>query len=125
MTQRALVYPKTAPMHSDFAQEFVARRFGSAVASVLMEVLPRYQRGPKKGLPKGVLHWRKCEKGGWYRTGPSYYDSPTGYVMRPGSHHLRVKLGYDEDSETLLDEAANATDEMRIQALREWAERCA
>jgi hypothetical protein len=117
MTHRALVTQKSAPIYSDFARPFLERHFSPAVVAALFETLPRYSRGPRKGLLRGYVHWVKCERGGWYRTGPSYYDTPTGHVMRPGSHKIRVCMDRDPQSRCVLDQEANATDEMRIAAI--------
>lgn len=98
MTQYAQIETKSAPLSSDFARDFMTRRWGAEFTAAVLERMPRYQRGPKKGTVKGRLFWTKCTRGGWQRTGPSYHGSPQGRVVTPGSGNLRIALGYDDTS---------------------------
>lgn len=100
MTHYATIETKSAPLSSDFARDFMARRWGDDFTAAVYEAMPRYQRGPRKGEIKGRLFWTKCTRGGWKRTGPSYHGSPQGHVVTPGSSDLRIGLGYDCPSET-------------------------
>lgn len=83
---------KDAALASDFAREFMVRHFGQQAADAIYEVAPKYQRGPKKGQPKGWVMWTKCTKGGWVRTGAYDGDAQrgNGYVLAPGTHDVRV-----------------------------------
>ena len=90
MTQYATRFRKSAPLHSDFAKSFVERRFGPVVAKALYEALPLFKRGPRKGLVKGYIHWRKVEKGGWVKDGPGYC---VGHVVRPGTQDVEIRTG--------------------------------
>jgi hypothetical protein len=89
MTVRARYFHKYAPLHSDFAKDFVKRRFGEAATEKIYSLLPVYSKGPRKGLVKGWVAWIKCESGGWVNQG-HYYDSPVGYVMYPGTHKVTI-----------------------------------
>lgn len=90
---------KYAPLLSDFARDFVTRKWGPELASIIFEECPRYVRGPKKGQPKGWVKWDKCTKGGWFRTGPNYYGEPgtNGYVMAPGVQNVRIVFAFEAD----------------------------
>lgn len=116
---------KNSPLASDFAREFVARQFGQQAADQIYAALPKYQRGPSKGQPKGWVLWTKCLKGGWVRKGPYDHDAQraSGYVMAPGTHDIRIMLvhpAYAQDKTYTLDAGdrrSNETDE-------QWATRC-
>lgn len=121
MTHRAEYYIKTAPLSSDFAREFLGRRYGEALTSEIYAALPKFTRGPRKGLVKGFVRWIKCTKGGWMRTGPSYYGTPTGQVLTPGTHRVEVMLSLEAEtyhvfSPTAL--ASSLTHEQLVNAFR-------
>lgn len=109
--QYAVVERKVAPLYSEFARSFLERHFSPAVIVALYERVGTYSRGPRKGLAKGYVHWLKCSVGGWHR------DDGRGGVLIPGTHQVRVHLTNDYHSTCVLDETANATDEMRIDAI--------
>lgn len=90
--QRAVAEPKFAPLNSDFARSFVARHFGQAAADAIYEALPKITRGKNKGQVKGLVLWTKCSVGGWYRGDNQGWNDggPSGYVLRPGSHKVRI-----------------------------------
>jgi len=115
MTTYAKVFPRTAPLHTDFAREFVSRRVGLAVTTHLYQRLPAYKRGPRKGLVKGEVHWRKCESGGWYAD-PD--DFGRRGVIYKGASPIKVIL---DGVGTLLDESALTctTDADRIKWINE------
>lgn len=72
---------KTAKLSQDFGESFARRIFGDET----VDSLPRFVRGPRKGKLKGFIGWKKCVKGGWFKTGPGYYqDTNSGYIMKPG-----------------------------------------
>ena len=122
MPPRANYENKSAPIYADFVRPFLERRFDKAVIDTLFENLPCYSRGPRKGMLKGYLFWKKCHSGGWITTGQAYGDGPgsaQGYVMRPGTHHLIVRLGRSEGDLILLDEKSNTTDDLRIKGIKE------
>lgn len=87
MTTYARTIDRYAPLSSDFARDFVERRFGKAAAEVIYETAPKFTRGPRKGLPKGYVLWTKCESGGWFRPNPG---SSYGHVLKPGTHRVRI-----------------------------------
>lgn len=51
---------RTADLSTDFGREIAEKWFPGMV-----EGLPRYVRGKKKGKLKGCVSWRKVTKGGW------------------------------------------------------------
>lgn len=93
--QIARAVERYADLNEDFGRQFVERRWGAELAAQIFERMPRYQRGPKKGQLKGWVRWLKVEVGGWQRTGPAYHGTPTGRVLTPGSHDVRVCLDFE------------------------------
>lgn len=64
-------------MSNDFIENFARRYFGDEV----VDSLPRYVRGKRKGQIKGMLQWSKVAKQGWCRTGGRDNDGyATGFV---------------------------------------------
>lgn len=90
--QRATLETKSAPLVSDFAREFMTKRWGADIADVILIGMPSYKQGSRQGQRKGWLVWTKCTVGGWARVGNSL-----GGVMRPGSYNLRVGFGQHAD----------------------------
>ncbi len=81
--QYAVVEHRCVAMSTDFSQTLVAEKFGPEV----LARLPLYSRGPRKGLPKGYLCWRKCTVGGWSRMRQC--------VVYPGTSEWCVRLAVD------------------------------
>lgn len=52
---------KEAWLSGEFGESYARHIFGDA----LVNGLPRYQRGQRKGQIKGKIAWRKITKGGW------------------------------------------------------------
>lgn len=64
-------------MSNDFIENLARRYFGDEV----VDSLPRYVRGKRKGQLKGMLRWSKVAKQGWCRTGGRDNDGyATGFV---------------------------------------------
>jgi hypothetical protein len=112
MTTRAKVELKRAALHTDFAREFVTRRLGQVVADHLYSLLPTYRSGPRKGLVKGYVNWKKFISGGWYNNP----DTGRGGVVYPGSGYITVSL---PKIGTVADEQSNADDEGRLRWISE------
>lgn len=96
MVQRARVTRRCAALHTNFARSFVERRFGAAVTAAVYEAFPTFQRGPRKGLVKGYVHWLKCLEGGWYAAGQG------GHVVRPGISEVCLRTGLDTLSTQII-----------------------
>lgn len=79
----AVITTKSAPLAYEFGQTLAKKYFGDEA----LENLPKYVRGAKKGQPKGRIHWRKVERGGWVSEG--------GYDDRYGMHngHVETRVG--------------------------------
>lgn len=90
MTNYARVEKKIAKLSTDFGYKVAVEKFGQA----LVDAMPTYSRGPRKGKPKGALCWTKCERGGWVGKG-SDGCQPLGHVARPGSSDWRLTLSPD------------------------------
>ena len=106
MTTRAkLSATRTADLASDFGRELTEKWF----PGVKIDHFPKFTKGPRKGLPKGTLHWVKAESGGWY--------GPLG-VVRPG---VIAKALVDDKNRVLIAikaESWNAFDWFRDQLFR-------
>jgi hypothetical protein len=80
MTQRAKLKTNVAPIASEFGENLARKWFGDDV----VDEMPRYVRGDKKGQFKGWLKWTKVIEGGWQRTGPATAECDyNGRVLYP------------------------------------------
>jgi hypothetical protein len=106
MTVYARYETKSAPLSSDFARSFVERRFGNA--DLIYSLLPKFTRGPRKGLVKGYVTWIKCDRGGWARL-----NGALGQVLVPGTHDVQICVSSDASRgfEERSHHASNLTDE--------------
>jgi len=78
----AVTETKTASLSQEFGEGFARRIFGDEA----VDALPRFTRGPRKGKIKGLIGWKKCTRGGWFKTAPGHFqETHTGYVMKPGT----------------------------------------
>lgn len=94
MTQRAAIEYKGGYMSSEFIEGMARRYFGNEV----VDGLPRYVRGKRKGQLKGRLDWEKVTTGGWVKTGPYDHDGmrASGYVERRVGKVIKVDLSLPE-----------------------------
>ena len=83
MTNYAEFTYRDAPLASDFGLDFARSYFSAEI----IESLPRYVRGPKKGLLKGSVEWERCTRGGWVRRG-----NGEGYVCNAVGRIVEVRL---------------------------------
>lgn len=97
-TSYAVFKQNRAYLSSDFGENMARRYFGDE----LIDSLPRYVRGKRKGLIKGSIWWKKVEKGGWVKTGRYNFEDmeATGYVESRVGNVIKVELcrpakGYD------------------------------
>lgn len=74
---------KSAPLAYDFGINLAKLHFGEDV----FNDWPKYVKGPKKGLPKGRIYWKRVVSGGWVSEG--------GYDDRYGMHngHVETRVG--------------------------------
>lgn len=73
----AAYYSRHGWMSNDFIENMARRYFGDE----LVDSLPRYVKGKRKGQLKGLLQWSKVTKQGWCRTGGRTDDGhATGFV---------------------------------------------
>lgn len=86
MVQYATIVERSAALSTEFGQKFLVAQFGEERAQAIYEVLGQYKRGPRKGLQRGYVHWKKCTVGGWVKTGAYDHGSMTasGHVQKPG-----------------------------------------
>lgn len=87
MTHYASIVSRFASLSTDFGEQMARKYFGDEV----VDKLPRYVRGAKKGKFKGELSWKKVDKGGWVRT-RGYMGESDGYVERRTNKVIEVVL---------------------------------
>ena len=76
-------------LSGDFGESMARRYFGDEI----VDSMPRYVRGKRKGKLKGQIGWRKVTRGGWVRTGPYCEDyGASGYVERRVGKIIEVGL---------------------------------
>lgn len=63
MTTYARIINRTSYLSTEFGESYARRLFGDYA----VDQLPRYVKGKRKGLLKGLLCWSKAETGGWQR----------------------------------------------------------
>lgn len=119
MVQYAKLESKSAALSGEFGQSFLKRRFGDDLAAYILETLPKFSRGPRKGLIKGYIHWTKCNEGGWFRSGPSYHGSPVGRVIYPGTRDVFISLYSDPCAPHLFDDPADQPSSLTLDELKE------
>jgi len=89
MTHLAQFKEGHAYISGEFGESMARRYFGDEV----VDSMPRYVRGKRKGQLKGQISWKKVVRGGWVRTGR--YDEnygPSGYVERRLNQVIEVEL---------------------------------
>ncbi len=110
---------RSAALTGEFGMKILREKFPDIADEILIR-LGVYSRGPRKGLQKGYVHWRKVTEGGWnYRL---------GFVEFPGSSQWRVLDGPDANysvniSAAILQERVTAEEAKRAaewEALPEW-----
>jgi hypothetical protein len=89
MTQRATIEHRDGYMSSEFIEGMARRYFGNEV----VDGLPRYVRGKRKGQLKGRLEWQKVTEGGWVNV---YGAAGNGYVERRIGKVIKVELNLPE-----------------------------
>lgn len=75
MTHRATIATKHVFGINEFWEERARAWFGDEA----VDSLPRFVRGKRVGQIKGVIEYRKVERGGWVSQG-NYHGSAVGYV---------------------------------------------
>ena len=74
-------------LSSEFGENYARKLFGD----VIVDSLPRYVRGKRKGLLKGYIEWRKCVAGGWVKTGRRSEDDY--YAGAPAIGYVESRIG--------------------------------
>jgi len=78
---------KRAVLSEDFGRELLAKKFTDDGAAMVFAMFGNVSRGPRKGKPRGFIHWTKVTRGGW-----NYAEQR---VERPGSYGYHVSLDYE------------------------------
>ena len=100
---------KQAYLSGEFGESMARRYFGDE----LVDAMPRYVRGKRKGLLKGQIVWRKVERGGFVITALNEGDGPSGYVERRVGKVIEARLEHCEWGREPVEVAK-----------REWPEDC-
>lgn len=104
MTKTHLAQLKTghAYISGEFGESMARRYFGDEV----VDSMPRYVRGERKGQLKGQISWTKVVRGGWVRTG-AYDDNygPSGYPERRVNQIIEVELSIPQWREDAIEVA--------------------
>lgn len=84
MTNYAQIETKTCRIETEFGEDLARKWFGNEI----VDSLPRFVRGPKKGKIKGFLSWQKIVKGGWVRgyQGEGYVETRVGWTINRQIH---------------------------------------
>lgn len=90
MTNYAHIADRSAFLFTEFGEQLARKWFGDKI----VDDLPKYVRGKKKGKPKGVITWSKIERGGWVRG----YDYEDGYVETRVGHIFDRKIHHAEST---------------------------
>jgi hypothetical protein len=90
MAREPLFETRHAKLSEDFGYDYAVRLFGRTA----IESLPKLERGPNKGKPKGFIHWKKAMTAGYSRN----YCQP----VKPGT---MVRAWIGEHMGTLEDNA--------------------
>lgn len=76
---------KKASLDSEFGYSKAIEWFGEE----LVGSLPKYVRGPKKGMPKGFIVWKKVVRGGWVKTfGGGYVENRVNAIIERKLHKM-------------------------------------
>ena len=85
----ALIAQRTANLSSDFGAKMAERYFTEETISQLGQ----FVKGKKKGKSRGLIRWKKVERGGWVRTTPATISGDsTGYVENRVGSVIEVEL---------------------------------
>lgn len=103
MTNLAETQCNQAYLSGEFGESLARRYFGDE----LVDTMPRYVRGKRKGQLKGQIKWKKVTRGGWVRTGAYDVDhGPSGYVERRVNKIISAVLSipqWREDDEVIAE----------------------
>lgn len=87
----AVIERKCAALSGEFGMAMLRRHFADD-ADAILAALGAYSRGPRKGLPRGYVHWEKVVEGGF-----DYRDGERCVVNQRGARRWRVLDGADAD----------------------------
>lgn len=81
----AVIEERSAWLSTEFGETLARKYFGDKV----VDDMPRYVRGKRKGQIKGKITWLKVESGGWVRT---IYSDVFGDIDGWGVERRRGKI---------------------------------
>lgn len=102
MANHAKFETRTAYLSGEFGEAMARRYFGDE----LVDSMPRYVRGKRKGLLKGQIKWCKVKQGGFVITGLNEGEGPSGYVERRVGKVIDARLQHCEWGQKPVDAAA-------------------
>ena len=96
MTQYARIETRSRWLSQEFGEGYARRIFGDE----LVDAMPRYVRGQRKGQLKGKIEWMKVARGGWVSAGVAGY----GHVENRSGSVIAARLILPEfrGSDTVL-----------------------
>lgn len=101
MTNYASITPRDAKLCTEFGEMIARKWFGDK----LVDSLPTYSRGPRKGKIKGLVTWNKVNRGGWVRGGydGGYAENRVGQCIDRRLNKLESSRYGDCAGELVLD----------------------
>lgn len=92
MGRGARIELRSAALSGEFGMKMLREKF-VADADAILARLGVYSRGPRKGLPRGYIHWEKVVEGGFD------YRVERRTVVRRGTQEWRVLENANPDSD--------------------------
>lgn len=87
MTNYAVIDFNSAKLSTEFGEKIARKWFGDKI----VDEMPRFVKGPRKGALKGVVTWKKVVRGGWVRGGDyesGYVENRVGHIFDRELRHL-------------------------------------
>jgi hypothetical protein len=91
MGRGAVIESKCAAVSGEFGMAMLRKHFAED-ADAILAALGAYSRGPRKGLPRGYVHWEKVVEGGF-----DYRDGERCVISQRGARRWRVLDGADAE----------------------------
>jgi len=108
MGRSVVIEGKAAALSTDFGMKMLRAKFPDEADAILAH-LGVYSRGPRKGLPRGYIHWDKIVEGGFhYGEGRVLYPGTRGWRVMPDTNPEGTSVG---NTIALAAEAAKRNEE--------------
>lgn len=97
-----VMYFRSAALSGEFGMKMLREKFPEDADAILAK-LGVYSRGPRKGMPKGYIHWTKIVEGG--------FDYNARIVRKPGCIDWRVIDGQNPNGVSVSGEVGEAREQ--------------